>query len=239
MSITTMPPPRFENPNPFQFTSDQCHQLAELGFFGDRRVELRSGEIVEATPDEPADPRPFRFTREQYHKLGDLGVFCGHRVELLFGEIVEMSPINWPHRVGCRKTVEALERAFAGLGWIDKDEPINLGHSEPEPDVAVFPGRFEDYTDHPKTALLVVEVSDTTLNVDLTTMAEFYATAGISEYWVLDLNGRELHVFRDPQALPAALGATAYRVHDVHPENENVSPLAAPTASIRVAELLP
>ncbi|MFO0825534.1 MAG: Uma2 family endonuclease, partial [Gemmataceae bacterium] len=185
------------------------------------------------------NPNPFRFTREQYHKLGDLGFFNGRRVQLLYGEIIEMSPINWPHRLGCRKTAAALERAFAGLGWVDKDEPIDLGHSEPEPDVAVFPGRIEDYTDHPKTALLIVEVADTTLKTDLTTMAEFYATAGIPEYWVLDLNGRQLHIFRDPQPLPAALGATAYRKHDVFAETDSVSPQTAPSASIRVAELLP
>lgn len=185
------------------------------------------------------NPNPFRFTREQYHKLGDLGFFNDRRVELIFGEIVEISPINWPHVVGCRKVAELLERTFAGVAWIGRGDPIDLGHSERQPDVAVFPGRFEDYTAIPKSALLIVEVADTTLDTDTTTKAEFYATAGIADYWVVDLNGRQLHVFRDPQSLPAGLGATAYRKHHVFGVEESVAPLAAPNASIRVADLLP
>ena len=58
---------------------------------------------------------------------------------------------------------------------------LNLTHSEPQPDVAVFAGQLRSYADHPTTALLVVEVSDTTLSDDLTTKAELYATAGIAE----------------------------------------------------------
>lgn len=182
---------------------------------------------------------PHRYTREQYHELARRGLFAGKRVELVFGEIVEMSPVGWFHRVACRKLDRALTAAFAGCGWVDKNETLDLGHSEPVPDVAAYAGAFEDYTDHPATALLVVEVSDTTLDYDLTTKAELYATAGVPEYWVLDVTARELHVFRDPRPLPATLGATAYQVHTTHAATESVSPLAAPHAALAVADLLP
>src|SRR3954467_8520532 len=108
------------------------------------------------TAKAPTRPdRPFRFTREQYYELGSLGYFDQKRVELIFGEIVEMSPINWPHVVGCRKTAERLEHVFAGVAWVSRAEPIDLTHSDPQPDVAVIPGQFEDYTTHPTTALLI------------------------------------------------------------------------------------
>ena len=184
-------------------------------------------------------PVPGRLTREQYYELGRQGYFDGRRVELIFGEVVEMSPVGWLHRVACRKTAEALDVAFAGAGWIDRAEPIDLTHSEPQPDVAVFPGRFEDYTDHPTAALLVVEVADATLSYDLTTKAELYATAGVPEYWVLDLNNRQLVVFRDPQPLPTGLGATAYRTRHTFGPADTVSPLGAPGATVRVGDLLP
>lgn len=203
-------------------------------------VETLPEPVATVTPPPNANGlRPFRFTREQYHRMGDLGFFHDKRVELIFGEVVEMSPINWPHRVGCRKTAEVLERIFAGLAWIDRAEPIDLSHSEPQPDVAVIPGRFEDYSDHPTTALLIVEVSDATLNKDLTAKAELYATAGIADYWVLDVTGRQLHVFRDPVPLPTGLGSTAYRSHATLTPADSVAPLAAPAASIVVADLLP
>jgi Uma2 family endonuclease len=183
--------------------------------------------------------RRFRFSREQYHRLGELGFFDGKRVERIRGEIVEMSPKNWPHVVACRKTAEVLEQAFAGLGWVSRQDPISLPDSDPEPDVAVLAGRFEDYSDHPTAALLVAEVADTTLFDDTTTMAEVYAEAGIADYWVLDLNGRQLVVFRDPQPLPAGLGATAYQTRLTLGPADRVSPLAAPGASILVGDLLP
>lgn len=183
--------------------------------------------------------RAFRFTREQYRRLGTLGFFEGRRVELIRGEIVEMSPINWPHQLGKIKLTRALEAAFAGVGWVNEQGPLAIGNSEPQPDVAVIAGRPEDYADHPQTALLVAEVSDTTLSEDTTTKAELYATAGVADYWFLDVVNRELHVFRDPQPLPASLGATAYRTHDVVAPADRLSPLVAPGASILVGDLLP
>ena len=195
--------------------------------------------LAAITPPPGGGPRPWKWTREQYYKLGELGFFQGKKVELLFGEIVEMSPIGWLHRVACRKTAEALERAFAGIGWVDRSEPLDLGNSDPQPDVAVITGRFEDYSTHPTTALLVVEVADTTLAQDTTTKAELYATARIAEYWVLDVTNRVLLVYRDPVSLPAGLGATAYRTQLTLSPTDRVSPLAAPTASILVSELLP
>jgi Uma2 family endonuclease len=192
------------------------------------------------TTKAPTRPdRPFRFTREQYYEMGKLGYFDGKRVELIFGEVVEMSPINWPHVVGCRKTAELMEQVFAGVAWVGRADPINLTHSDPQPDVAVFAGKFEDYTDHPTTALLIVEVADTTLATDTTVKAELYATAGIADYWVLDVENRQLHVFRDPESLPAGLGATAYRTHLTLNPTDRVSPIAAPSASILVSDLLP
>lgn len=178
-----------------------------------------------------------RWTREQYSRLGELGVFNGQRVELIKGEILEMSPKGWPHVVGCRKTAEALEKAFAGIGWVARQEPLGTVDSEPEPDVSVLPGRFEDYTDHPTTALLIVEVADTSLDYDTTTKAELYATAGIGDYWVLDVVNARLLVFRDPQ--PIAAGGTAYRTHLSFTPTDSIAPVSASSNSIRVADLLP
>ncbi len=195
-----------------------------------------------SVPSRPVPRRPFRFTREQYYELGELGFFSGTRVERIRGEIIEMSPINWPHVVGCRKTAVLLEQVFAGIAWVSRNEqPLSLTDSDPQPDVMVVAGRFEDYSGHPTTALLVVEVADATLSYDLTTMAKLYATASVPEYWVLDVENRQLHVFRDPQAipLPPDLAATAYRTHLTLAFTDHVSPLAAPNASILVSDLLP
>jgi Uma2 family endonuclease len=195
------------------------------------------------TAKPPIPARPFRFTREQYYEMDKLGYFNHKRVELLYGEIVEMSPINWPHRLGVGLVARALASAFATGFFIDVQQSFPIPNSPlglaPQPDVAVIPGALRDYTDHPTVAALLVEVADSTLTFDTTTKAEMCATAGVPDYWVLDLTNHQLHVFRDPTPLPAGLGATAYRTQVTLVPTDRVAPLAAPGASFLVSELLP
>ncbi|QJW97441.1 Uma2 family endonuclease [Frigoriglobus tundricola] len=112
--------------------------------------------------------------------------------------------------------------------------------NDPGPDLAVVPGGMRDYaTATPTRAILIVEIAHTTLAIDTTTKAELYATAGVPEYWVLDLEHRQLIVFRDPQPLPQGLGATAYKTHLTLGPTDHVSLLAAPNAGVLVGNLLP
>jgi Uma2 family endonuclease len=113
-------------------------------------------------------------------------------------------------------------------------------NNDPGPDLAVVPGEIRDYFDvNPTEALLIVEVSDSTLFFDTTTKAELYATAGVADYWVIDLEARELLVYRDPVNLPTGLGSTAYRTHLRFGVNDSFAPLAMPDARSQVSELLP
>jgi Uma2 family endonuclease len=185
----------------------------------------------------PADPRPWKWTREQYHRLGEQGFFHGKRVELIRGEVIEMSPMKEPHACGIALTSESLRTAFGDGFYVRTQVPLSLGCSEPEPDVAVVVGSPRDYTSPPTTALLIVEIADSTLFYDTTTKAELYAEAGVADYWVLDVANRRLLVFRDPEPLSA--GGTAYRTHLTLFETDRVSPLAAPTVTIAVKDLLP
>jgi Uma2 family endonuclease len=174
-----------------------------------------------------------------FHRIGETGVFEGRRPVLIRGVLLEQGTMNPPHAVGIALASDALQRAF-GPGWHNRAQlPLVLGLDiDPMPDLAVVPGGPRDYlTAHPTTAALVVEVSDTTLALDLTEKAELYATAGVDDYWVLDLTGRRLLVFRDPAAIPA--GGTAYRTHLTLGPSESVAPLAAPNSPVTVASLLP
>jgi len=105
--------------------------------------------------------------------------------------------------------------------------------SKPEPDIAVVSGSFRDYRNaHPRTAVLVVEISDATLAFDREDKAQVYAQADIPEYWIVNLIERRLETFRDP-------GGSGYRTHLVVPEDDALSPLAAPEARVEVSSLLP
>jgi Uma2 family endonuclease len=192
-------------------------------------------------PPQPFPPRPLRITAAQFNQMGDMGWFEGRRAFLLDGVVLEQGPMNAPHATGLALVTDALRAVFTP-GWVVRTQsPLRVDEfNDPLPDAAVVPGGPRDYlAAHPTTAALVVEVSDTTLRADLTDKAERYAAAGIPEYWVLDVDGRALLVLRDPARLPAGLGAAAYRTHLALGPTDAVSPLAAPAAAVRVADLLP
>jgi Uma2 family endonuclease len=73
--------------------------------------------------------------------------------------------------------------------------------SEPEPDLAVVTREEEEQAeDHPRTALLVVEVAVDSLRVDRLIKGRVYARAGIPEYWVVDVASRVVEVYTAPDA---------------------------------------
>lgn len=181
-----------------------------------------------------------RWTRQEYDRMAEAGIFSpNERVELLGGEILLMTPQNSPHSVAIGLVEEALRRAFGPDHWIRIQLPLIIDpDSEPEPDVAVVRGTPRDYLKaHPDTALLVVEVSDTTLVLDRDRKRAIYARAGIPEYWIVNLAERCLEVYRDPVTPPGQPGL--YRSSRQLNPSTTISPLAAPSASVAVADLLP
>lgn len=192
-------------------------------------------------PKPVAPPRPLRWTLAQYRELGTFGWFADLRTILLRGEIFVMPLPDPPHNLSLGLVEDWLRTVFTTGHHVRSQMALDVGtDTDPGPDVAVVAGTRRDLADRqPTSAVLVVEVADSSLDQDTTTKAELYATAGVPDYWVLDLENRQLHVFRNPQPLPAGLGATAYRSHTVHAPTDAVSPLAAPTATVTVADLLP
>jgi Uma2 family endonuclease len=124
--------------------------------------------------------------------------------------------------------------------WIRIQMALPLGlFTDPIPDLAVVNGPMRSHTVQPTTASLVVEVSDSTLAYDLGDKSNLYAAGGIEDYWVLDLNNRELHVFRNPVRDASAPHGFRYRTHSTFDSAAIVNPLADPKASIRVVDLIP
>jgi Uma2 family endonuclease len=197
----------------------------------------RAAEIGKAT----AVPRGHRWTRTEYYRLGELGFFQNQRVELIDGRILEMSPRNPPHCITISLAFDVIRAAFGAGFYVRTQGALDLGtRSQPEPDIAVYPGAPNDYRDHhPTTALLVVEVSDSTLAYDRGRKAAVYARAGIADYWIVNLIDRQIEVYRKPIAAAAHPRRFVYEDVTVVPATGVISPLAAPTAVIRISELLP
>ena len=134
----------------------------------------------------------------EYDALILAGRLDGEPVQLIEGVLVETPPISPEHSSTVGRVATALRRQLPP-GWDVRDQqPLRVPpHSEPEPDVSVV--RDEDYDHrHPDTALLVVEVAWSSLELDLEAKPGVYAGAGVTEYWVVDIERRVVHVHRRP-----------------------------------------
>jgi Uma2 family endonuclease len=133
-----------------------------------------------------------------------------------------------------------LKAVFAGGFVIRIQQPLVLSlWTDPKPDIAAVPGSIRDFDAHPTFASLVLEVSDSTLSIDLGEKSLSYAAAKIADYWVVDVNGRQLIVFRDPTTDPTISTGFRYATKLTLDASATISPLAVPHAMIRVADLLP
>jgi Uma2 family endonuclease len=145
----------------------------------------------------------FGYSVESYFQLVERGLLeADDHVELLEGVIVA-SPSQSPLHSSVILCIDAaLRRGVGERALIRVQMPMVTGpRSAPEPDVAVVPGTPVDYRDrHPGSALLAVEVSDSSLPQDRLTKSRIYARAGILEYWIVNLRDRRLEVHVGPDA---------------------------------------
>jgi Uma2 family endonuclease len=176
------------------------------------------------------------FTVQEYHLMGEAGILGeDDRVELIEGEIIEMAAIGTRH-ASCVKRLIAvfsdLERRRAILGVQD---PIQLTErTEPQPDVVLLEPRADYYaTAHPipSEVLLLVEVSDSTVDFDRDVKVPNYARSGIREVWLWDLEENCLEVYRDPIA-------NSYTLMQKFERGQQVSPLAFPEFAVNIDLIL-
>jgi Uma2 family endonuclease len=181
-----------------------------------------------------------RWTREEFERLVRLGVLGeDDHVQLIEGEIVEMPRQRAPHAAAVTLAMAALQEGLPQGCHIRVQLPLALDpHSEPQPDVAIVRGGARDYVgQHPTSAALVVEVSDATVEFDRSRKGPAYARAGITEYWIVDIDARVVEVWRDPGPDPE--GHASYRTVSRHGADESIVPVALPDRRIAVRSLLP
>jgi Uma2 family endonuclease len=168
----------------------------------------------------------------EYDALVEQGLLADSRVELLLGALVDMTPQGPLHANVVAKLAAELFRSLPPNVQIRSHSPLALSDdSEPEPDVAVVPSG--DYSGaHPGRALLVIEVADASLQKDRRIKAPLYASAGIPEFWLINLVDRVVEVHRHP---------SAGRYSDVQQIDRQgqLTPAEFPDAIIDVADLLP
>jgi len=186
--------------------------------------------------------RTRRWTRAEYDRMIQIGVFRpGDPVELLGGELIVSEPQGSAHYTAIGLVETALRTAL-GPGWLVRTQgPVALDdESEPEPDVALVPGGWRDYSrEHPARPALVVEVAESSLRLDRQHKGSLYARAGLADYWILNLVDRVLEVYRDPIADSVAPFGWRYATTERLVAQSHVAPRAAPAVRLLVSDFLP
>ncbi len=187
-------------------------------------------------------PAARRFTYDEYVQLAETGLFRDQRVELLGGRIMLMSAQTHEHFAGVSLVSRVLTDVFGDEYWVRTQGPLLIAEaSVPEPGVAVVGGRERDYnhTGHPTTAVLIVEVSDTSLSYDRRHKGGAYAKCGIADYWILNLPKQQLEVYRTPVADLTRPFGYRYAERVILLRGQAASPLVLPSVQVAVTDLLP
>lgn len=177
------------------------------------------------------------FTIDEYQRMIACGAFVGpndKRLELIRGELRMMSPQGTAHGELVAKlndwSHDVVERQRIKIR-IQSSIEIRARDSQPAPDVVwAEPRSYFQQLPQPEDLLLLVEVADSSLSFDLGEKQPLYGAAGIRDYWVVDIPGRMVHVFRDPCA-------HGYQTHTTCSVSDTLSPLLAAGISLPVSEL--
>ena len=208
----------------------------------EREVAVPKQDAGEGLADKDFVPSPYFWTREQFHQLGEGRLFEGQRVILMEGEILVMPPIGDLH-AGIVTVASAVLRDVFGPGFFVREEkPFDVGNAtDPQPDIAVVAGTMREFLFQGMTnAALIVEVSDSTIAYDRSKKASLYAKAGVTDYWIINLDHKppQVEVHRQPQPDETQPFGFGYGEKTVHQSGAVLQPLAAPNP-VAVSALLP
>ena len=143
------------------------------------------------------------FTVDQYARMVELGILTKYdHVELIHGEIVEKMPIGRGRFAAVAALTTLLIERLGRRVVIGSSGSLRVPpRSTPEPDLLVLGPRPDFYREadlRPDDVRLLVEVADTSLRYDREVKGPLYAAAGVPEYWIVDVEGGAVEIYRDP-----------------------------------------
>jgi Uma2 family endonuclease len=151
--------------------------------------------------------------------------------ELIHGEVVPMSAEGRFHLNLRNDLTDFLTRRRSKSVRVDGEPHFNLTDDTfRKPDILLRSAAMSGYDVRGPDALLVIEISDSSLASDLRPKAAFYAGFGVREYWVIAARSRVTWVHCEPSA-------TGYiDVREVAPDQPLV-PLLVPGLTFRLDDV--
>jgi Uma2 family endonuclease len=176
------------------------------------------------------------FDVDEYHRMGEAGILReDDRVELIDGEIVAMTPIGPRHNASVDRINRRLVTAVGEQAIVRVQGSVRLDrYQEPQPDFALLRPRSDFYASNlpgPADILLIIEISESSVGYDREVKARVYASAGVGEYWLLNLQHRSISRYTEPQ------GHSFRQVQQYGP-GDSIAPEALPHVVLAVDLLL-
>jgi Uma2 family endonuclease len=144
-----------------------------------------------------------QFTVDDYARMRETGILNeDDRVELLDGEIYIMSPLGPLHIALVNRLNKLLMKYVGDDALLSVQNSVRLDdYSEPQPDIAVLRPRDDDYEQElarPDDILLLIEISDTSVEYDRDQKLPRYAASEIAEVWIIDANQQIVEQYTQP-----------------------------------------
>lgn len=176
-----------------------------------------------------------KWSLDEYHQMIAADILAGRQVELLNGEIIEMAPEGPEHAQTSTDAADYLRQLLGTKVVVREAKPITLlnSHSEPEPDITVAQPLREVYRarhPYPENIFWLIEYANTSWEKDSQAKRRAYASAGIREYWIVNLKRRDVTVLRQPEQ-------GDYQQEDTF-SHGMLTPQAFPDVEIRVRQLI-
>ncbi len=193
--------------------------------------------VAKRKPEAMPEWQPQRrlFTVDEYERMIEAGVIGRERVELIEGEIVYMAAIGARHSACLSRFYDRVQGPLQGRAIVRVQMSIRLPpRVEPEPDLVLARWRDDFYQSGnpgPDDVLLLVEVSESSLQYDLRRKLPLYAAAGIREVWITDLAHDRALIHRKPRGRRYSEITTVER-------GGTLTPLAFPELTIALADVL-
>jgi|SRR5215217_1471772 len=199
-----------ERPRPIKLTVDDFLLLRKSGaFVSYSKSELLEGELWGVPVQDEDEPEsdasyPIKLRIADYERLCDAGAFASQRrTELINGLVYRMNPQYRPHGYAKDELAYRLRTALEAMGsdlHVATEQSVVLApHNEPEPDIILTTAPRGPGAIPGESVALLIEISASTAQFDLTEKAPAYAGSGIPEYWVVDLNARLVHQMWQPK----------------------------------------
>ncbi len=180
--------------------------------------------------------QPKRFRVEDFRKMMEVGILPEESGwEIIDGYLIDKMTIGSKHAGTVNKLTRHLTILVGASAIVAIQNPIHLDEfNEPEPDIALLKPRADFYVEShptPEDVLLLIEVSDSTIEYDRLIKKAIYAEAGIQEFWLVNLQDNTVECYSQPKN-------GSYRLAKILEKGETIKSSSIENLVLQVDEIL-